>query len=74
MVINKELLKSEIDKMPEHYLEILYRIIQAFLNPLNPQTLSTQKATFIQETYGCLADDPIERAEQGIFEVRDTLG
>lgn len=28
---------------------------------------------FIAATYGCLADAPIERGEQGDFEIRDLL-
>lgn len=28
---------------------------------------------FISKTYGCLADDPIERGSQGVFETRDEL-
>lgn len=30
-------------------------------------------AGFIEETYGCLADDPIERPPQLPFEVREAL-
>lgn len=28
---------------------------------------------FIQETYGCLKDDPIERGSQGEFELREAI-
>ncbi len=28
---------------------------------------------YFEETYGILADDPIERGDQGIFEVREEL-
>jgi len=28
---------------------------------------------FFEETYGCLADDPIERGEQGKCDVRDSI-
>lgn len=28
---------------------------------------------FFEKTAGCLADDPIERAPQGDYEIRDTL-
>ena len=28
---------------------------------------------FINKTYGCLADDPIERGSQGVFETRDEI-
>ena len=26
---------------------------------------------FVKETYGCLADDPIERGAQGVCEIRE---
>ncbi|MBM3236918.1 hypothetical protein FJZ31_11560 [Candidatus Poribacteria bacterium] len=28
---------------------------------------------FIKETYGCLADDPIERGPQGKYEIREVI-
>ena len=34
MIITKEHLKAEIDKVPEQYLEVLYRIIRALIVPL----------------------------------------
>ena len=30
--------------------------------------------SFIQETYGCLSDTPIERGDQGAYEVREVIG
>jgi hypothetical protein len=79
MIITKELLKSEIDKVPESYFDILYRIIQALINPLEliamPFHNQQQESwsSFVAETYGCLADDPIERGEQGQFEIREVM-
>ncbi len=34
MTITKEILKAEIDKVPEQYFDIVYRVLQAFINPL----------------------------------------
>ena len=34
MIITKEHLKAEIDNVPEQYLEVLYRIIRALIDPL----------------------------------------
>jgi len=34
----------------------------------------TEWQAFVNETYGCLADDPIERGEQGVYEIREVLG
>ena len=70
-MITRELVKAEIDNVQEKHLKVLYRIIQALSAPdlmsVAPQgtveTCSWQK--FIKDTYGCLADDPIERGEQG---------
>jgi hypothetical protein len=28
---------------------------------------------FVERTYGSLADDPIEREDQGVFEIRDEI-
>jgi len=79
-MITRELVKAEIDNVQDKYLEVLYRIIQALMSPLDlvavaPQstvdTLNWQK--FIEDTYGCLADDPIERGEQGEYEVREII-
>ena len=79
MVITKELLKAEIDKVPESYFDVLYKIIQALINPLELIATSTNNyqqrnwANFVDETYGCLADDPIARGKQGEFEVREAM-
>ncbi len=84
MTITRELLKAEIDKVQDRYLEILYRIIQALINPLDiapPHTTASPQSNigtmdwhnFIDQTYGCLADDPIERGEQGDYEIREVI-
>ena len=79
MIITRDILKAEIDKSQDSYLEILYRIIQAFKNPLDLMPVSTASAktlewqNFVNQTYGCLADDPIERPEQGEYEVRGVI-
>jgi len=80
IMITKETLKREIENLRDEYLEIVYRILKAFEMPkrdvdVHPETLHTQSEWdhFIQETYGCLADAPIERGDQGEFEVRETL-
>ncbi len=80
-MITREILKREIDNVQDDYLPALYRIIKAFeLPPENSAkdiTGDSQEKTehhdwkaFIQETYGCLKKDPIERGPQGEFETR----
>lgn len=81
-MVTKEILKAEIDKIQDQYLEAVYRIIKAFehIPPTKqdfaPKTESKNEEwhSFIEKTYGCLADDPIERGNQGKFENRDKTG
>jgi hypothetical protein len=80
MMITRELLKAEIDKVQDRYLDLLYRIIKALVNPLSPVAVTSQVdvplsswPSFIEQTYGSLADDPIERGDQGQYEVREAI-
>lgn len=85
-MITKELIKAEIDRVQDKYLEVLYKIIKALVSPTDevasPKTTTviTKKVedlewhNFIEETYGCLADAPIERGEQGQYEIREASG
>jgi len=53
---------------------VLYKIVKA-LQP-QPKAVNDDLAEwqeFVNETYGCLADDPIERGEQGVYEIREVL-
>jgi hypothetical protein len=79
-MITREVIKTEIDKVQDKYLEILYRIVKAFESSSRLEVIENSTTTdfdkklwhdFIEETYGCLADDPIERGDQGAFEIRD---
>jgi hypothetical protein len=62
----------------DEYLEVLYRIVKALetdIEMLNARTAAAKGVEiswkdFIEETYGCLSDDPIERGDQGTFEIR----
>lgn len=85
-MITKEKIKTEIDNLKDDYLEILYRIIKALEMPIGEvaeQTESINKQSpkeqaewhrFIRETYGCLSESPIERGDQGVYEVREAIG
>lgn len=81
-MITKELIKKEIEHLGEDHLRILYRIIKAFEAesglPKKPwedragQTDDSQQWTeFVKKTYGCMADHPISRADQGSYEERE---
>jgi hypothetical protein len=76
-MITKEQLKAEIEYVPDAYVEMLYQIIKVFEYPASPEpSKNDTKAewrTFIEETYGCLADDPIARGPQGDYETREAL-
>ena len=74
-MITKQLIKSEIDFIPDQYSEVLYKIIKA-LQTSNQIDIAEKNSKiywkqFVNETYGCLADDPIERGEQGFYEIRE---
>lgn len=79
-MITRETIKAEIDNIQERYLEVLYRIIKALVNPLAPAAATSpsdvqreQWLQFIEQTYGSLADDPLEREEQGEYEIRERI-
>jgi len=81
-MITTEMLKTEIDKVRQEYLEILSQVIKAFESSaenLNTdiQKLKEEKHTgwheFLKDSFGCLANDLIERGEQGLFEKRETM-
>jgi len=70
-MITKELLIREIDRLDAGYWEVLYKIIKAFESPIKDHGGKSEWLQFINETYGCLADNPIERGEQGTYEIRE---
>jgi hypothetical protein len=74
-VITKELIKSEIDNVRDEYLGALYRIVKALEEPGRPGVSERRGheaswVQFVAETYGSLANAPIERGDQGEYEVR----
>ena len=78
-MITKELVKAEVEKVKDDYLEVLYKIIKIFEAPreVGLKTTVAQRDgafdwhAFIAQTYGSLADDPIERGDQGRYEIRE---
>jgi hypothetical protein len=75
MTISREFIKTEIDKVPEQDLEALHRIIRALIRQpqTTPGSMSTivDWQTFVEQTYGSLASDPIVREPQGEYEIRE---
>jgi hypothetical protein len=77
-MVTKELLKAAIDKVPEENLGVLYRIVQALEEPVPSGSGSrTEDAAewkaWIADAYGSMADAPVERGEQGRFEIRESI-
>ena len=79
-MVTRNLIKEEIDKVQDSHLEILYRIVKALETPTDSENFIIPKETnisnwgkFIESTYGCMADDPIYRGEQGQYETREAI-
>ncbi len=85
-MISKKLIKQEIEKLHDDHLEILYKIIKAFealshIDTVQPEasmgavemSRELKWLEFIEETYGSMAESPIERVEQGVYEIREVI-
>lgn len=72
-MITRDEIKTEIDKVQEEYLPALYRIVKALESPGEPLVQPDDWRAFIANTYGSTSADPIERGEQGNYEIRDPL-
>jgi hypothetical protein len=74
-MINRRLLKTEIDKVKSEHLELLYGIIKLLENGDQGTEIGTglDWHQFVAKTYGCLADAPISRGDQGHFEGRESM-
>jgi len=73
-MLTKELLKKEIDRIDDGYIAVLYKIVKALqVQPKEADENLSDWKEFVGETYGCLADDPIERGGQGSYEIREAL-
>lgn len=73
-MITKDLLKAEIDKVPDEHLGVLYKIVKALEEePARKELDEAAWKAFIAEAYGSMGDAPIERGEQGHYEVREPL-
>jgi len=83
-MVTRELVKEKIDHVQEEYLDILYKIVQSFEAdfptavqsnhaPTSPRSEDENWHRFVALTYGSTANAPIERGEQGKFEIRETF-
>lgn len=71
-MVTRDLIKEEIDKVQDQYLDTLYKIIRSLMNPQEAQDNSEWFA-FVEQTYGSFASDPILRETQGQYEIRESL-
>jgi hypothetical protein len=69
-MVTKELIKSEIDKVQDEYLGVLYKIIKSLEEPSEAKDNRESWSQFVEATYGSFAGAPIERGEQGGYEAR----
>ncbi len=83
-MISRAILKSEIDKVKSEYLDLLYRIVKAFENGASQEGVAVASESqehrtnldwqsFVERTYGCMAESKISRGEQGISETREEI-
>ncbi len=82
-MISREIIKSEISRVQDQYPEVLYHIVNAFESvPVSKQEntesdsnqfIDQEWISFVESTYRCLSDDPLERGEQGYFEIREAV-
>ena len=73
-MITRDLLKQEIDKIQDEYLSLLFEVIRAFeLNPNKIRTADSDWRAWVNEMYGYLDGDKIQRYPQGNFEIRETF-
>lgn len=79
-MITREQLRAELDGVEDKDLDILHRIITALASsPCSSKPVAEslhelpEWHRFIENTYGCLADDPLERGDQGRFEMREAV-
>ncbi len=75
----RDLIKNEIDRLPEADLPFLHRIIRALMPTSSTTSSSQQQETdepwgeFLQSTYGMFRDEPLTRGPQGTPEIREAL-
>lgn len=71
-MMTKEQLKKEVEKVPDQYIDLLYMIIKALEKQGSKPTEKTW-LEFIDNTFGCMNDSPIQRGKQGILENREEM-
>jgi len=71
-LITRDLVKAGIEKVPDEYIDALYKIIKA-LEKKESRMPGNDWLNFIDQTYGCMHDSPIRRGEQGVYDIRGEI-
>jgi len=71
MTITKEILKKEIDLIPDNYITILYKIMKSFEEDNSSNNANTGGVNELAQFYGSFKDAPIERGDQPKAENRE---
>jgi len=71
MTITKEILKREIDFIPDSYITILYKIMKTLEDDNSNNSKITGEVNELAQFYGCFKDSPIERGDQPKAEQRE---
>jgi len=83
-MLNSEMLKSEIDKIPKEYYGVVFEILKSIkkakkyqhkhlVSPKTNYNARENWLNFISQTYGSLSDFPLERGTQGNYEFREEI-
>ncbi len=83
-MVTRKLIKKEIDLVLEQHLPVLYQVVVALEAPAGSRIRNATRgradqsagdawADFVAQTYGCLADGPIQRGDQGRYESREPV-
>jgi hypothetical protein len=72
-MMNFNALLNEVEQLPaEEKWRLVHHVLRSLESGQKP-AFTQDWHTFLQETYGSLKDTPIERADQGQYEERDSL-
>jgi hypothetical protein len=74
-MVSRETIKNEIDRVRNEHLELLYGIIKLLENGSRADDAERSRDWLesVTNTYGCLADAPISRGDQGHYEDREAM-
>lgn len=69
----RDQVKAEVDRVEDEYLDVLYRMVLSLESPSSSEDAAGSWSDFVASAYGCMADAPIERGDQGELQGRDPI-